>query len=355
MNNLSIFEFDQTEVRVVVDEKNTLWFHASDCAKALGYLNAPQALQDNVLPKYIQQIDLGLPGKKPNFISEPGLYQLVMRSNLPSAERFQDWVFEEVLPAIRETGKYEIGRPTNLENTLTSLDLFIADAQHIFDLAGISAETRTRRMLNAIAKYRPDLQVVVDEALQEVSGSSISTIDVDPRLPVTELPKTAIKINNDLNFRELPPFESHQQRMVAKMRIFEAFEDFLKASSDMKKMDAQHAFADKYNIRQIPLDGWVYQAVPGLCRGTLSSIEKDIKAEEFFNLGGNFGNRKGCFKITSASAIQDFIIQALKDEPEIACDRLYEQLKIRFGEVNLHFCSRTLERWVKWWKGTRQK
>ena len=39
-------------------------------------------------------------------ISEPGLYSLVMSSKLPAAEDFQDWVYEEVLPSIRETGEY---------------------------------------------------------------------------------------------------------------------------------------------------------------------------------------------------------------------------------------------------------
>jgi hypothetical protein len=41
-------------------------------------------------------------------INEKGLYRLIMRSNKPEAERLQDWVFGEVLPSIRKTGKYEI-------------------------------------------------------------------------------------------------------------------------------------------------------------------------------------------------------------------------------------------------------
>lgn len=45
-------------------------------------------------------------------INEPGLYRLIMRSNLPSAQRFQDWVFHEVLPQIRKTGSY--GKPAEL-------------------------------------------------------------------------------------------------------------------------------------------------------------------------------------------------------------------------------------------------
>lgn len=40
---------------------------------------------------------------------EPGIYQLIFSSKLDSAEHFQDWVFEEVLPSIRKTGTYSLG------------------------------------------------------------------------------------------------------------------------------------------------------------------------------------------------------------------------------------------------------
>ncbi|MEY3222216.1 MAG: hypothetical protein RLZZ203_1072 [Cyanobacteriota bacterium] len=105
MNNISVFEFESNELEIVVIDGQP-WFNASQVAKALGYANPSKALQDNVSAKYNQQLDLGRRGKKPIFISEPGLYQLVMRSSLPNAEKFQDWVFEEVLPNIRKTGSY---------------------------------------------------------------------------------------------------------------------------------------------------------------------------------------------------------------------------------------------------------
>ena len=41
-------------------------------------------------------------------ISEPDLFRLVVNSKLPTAERFERWVFEEVLPAIRKTGAYTV-------------------------------------------------------------------------------------------------------------------------------------------------------------------------------------------------------------------------------------------------------
>ncbi|HGJ5856280.1 Bro-N domain-containing protein [Arsenophonus nasoniae] len=41
------------------------------------------------------------------FVNEPNLYRVIFRSNKPEAKQFQDWVFNEVLPSIRKTGKYE--------------------------------------------------------------------------------------------------------------------------------------------------------------------------------------------------------------------------------------------------------
>jgi prophage antirepressor-like protein len=107
MSNLQLFQFDSQDIEIILINEQ-FWFNASQAAKALGYANPSKALQDNVSAKYNQQLDLNRRGSKPNFISEPGLYQLIMRSNLPNAERFQDWVFEQVLPQIRKTGSYSI-------------------------------------------------------------------------------------------------------------------------------------------------------------------------------------------------------------------------------------------------------
>jgi prophage antirepressor-like protein len=50
-------------------------------------------------------------------LEEAGIYQLIFSSQLPSAKKFQKWIFEEVLPSIRKTGKYEIpsSRPKELK------------------------------------------------------------------------------------------------------------------------------------------------------------------------------------------------------------------------------------------------
>ena len=44
------------------------------------------------------------------FINEPNLYRLITHSKLPIAEKFERWIFEEVIPTIRKTGRYEVAQ-----------------------------------------------------------------------------------------------------------------------------------------------------------------------------------------------------------------------------------------------------
>jgi len=87
-------------------------FCAKDVAVALGYTNASKAIGDHCKGVTKRYLFTSTGKKELSFIPESDVYRLVMRSKLPSAERFQDWVMEEVLPTIRKTGRFEIEHPT---------------------------------------------------------------------------------------------------------------------------------------------------------------------------------------------------------------------------------------------------
>lgn len=118
--DVKIFEKEEFGSVRVVMQGDDPWFVASDVAKSLGYDNPANAI--NTHCKKINKItlspDLGgreISSKMPpvvmNIIPESDVYRLVMRSNLPNAVAFQDWVCEEVLPAIRKTGEYSTTLP----------------------------------------------------------------------------------------------------------------------------------------------------------------------------------------------------------------------------------------------------
>lgn len=91
-----------------LEESGQVYFVATDAAKALGYVNTSKAISDHC--KGVTKRDTLTEGgmQKLNFIPEGDLYRLIARSKLKSAERFEEWVFDEVLPTIRKTGSYSL-------------------------------------------------------------------------------------------------------------------------------------------------------------------------------------------------------------------------------------------------------
>lgn len=89
------------------------WFVGKDAATILAYANTRKAIKDHVPARHKggnESFPLAELGLDPQtvLISEAGLYRLIMRSNTTFAEQFQDWVTDEVLPAIRRTGSYSV-------------------------------------------------------------------------------------------------------------------------------------------------------------------------------------------------------------------------------------------------------
>ena len=120
MEELRIFEREEFgSVRVVMHDGEP-WFVARDVAVALGYADPADAVQRHC--KKVNDSNMGVSPlvPSPKIIPESDVYRLVMRSNLPNAEKFQDWVVEEVLPSIRKTGGYAM-LPRNYADALEAL------------------------------------------------------------------------------------------------------------------------------------------------------------------------------------------------------------------------------------------
>ena len=111
MQELKIFESAEFgEVRTVeIDGKP--YFAGKDVARALGYADTVNALKthcrEDGVAFYHLTDSLGR-AQEAKFINEGNLYRLIVSSKLPSAERFERWVFDEVLPTIRRHGLYAI-------------------------------------------------------------------------------------------------------------------------------------------------------------------------------------------------------------------------------------------------------
>ncbi|HSX91089.1 MAG TPA: BRO family protein [Pseudomonas sp.] len=102
------FNFEAREVRTMLIDGQP-WFCATDVCSVLGYSNSRKAIADNCREAGVTASDISSGGQKrrATFISEGNLYRLIIKSRKEEAQRFESWVCDEVLPAIRKHGYYE--------------------------------------------------------------------------------------------------------------------------------------------------------------------------------------------------------------------------------------------------------
>lgn len=128
MSNLINFDFKNQPVRTIADEHGEVWFVASDVCNILGYANSRKAIDDHCKPKGVTKrytptecdvtnsytTSKARKSQEMTYINEPNLYRLIIKSRKPEAEKFEEWVMEEVLPSIRKTGSYSLPTPQTL-------------------------------------------------------------------------------------------------------------------------------------------------------------------------------------------------------------------------------------------------
>lgn len=106
---ITIYQFHDTDVRVLADEHGEPWFIAKDICDVLELDNVTNALRalDSDEKSNITNCNVAQNGgRAPLIVSEAGFYKLVLRSRKPVAKEFQRWVTHEVLPSIRKRGAY---------------------------------------------------------------------------------------------------------------------------------------------------------------------------------------------------------------------------------------------------------
>lgn len=110
MDNLKVFQNNEFGSIRTVQVNNETYFVGKDIAEALGYANPKNAVPAHVSEedKLSTQIEYAGQRREITVINESGLYALIFGSKLESAKRFKRWVTSEVLPAIRQTGQYQM-------------------------------------------------------------------------------------------------------------------------------------------------------------------------------------------------------------------------------------------------------
>lgn len=108
MNELQIFSNPEFGSIRTLDEDGKVLFAATDVAKALGYSNPHDAISKHCKGVAKREALTNGGVQELNFIPEGDVYRLITHSNLPDAEKFERWLFDDMLPTLRKTGSYSI-------------------------------------------------------------------------------------------------------------------------------------------------------------------------------------------------------------------------------------------------------
>ena len=141
MNDLQIFNSPEFgEVRTL-EEDGAVLFCGADVARALGYKSPKDAVSAHCKGAVKRRTPTTSGIQEMLFIPESDLYRLVFSSKLPSAERFTDWVTQEVLPSVRKHGAYMT--PETLQAAILNPDYLLQV------VTALKSETDKRKALEA--------------------------------------------------------------------------------------------------------------------------------------------------------------------------------------------------------------
>lgn len=193
-NELEVFKNEEFGTVRTLNEGDTVLFCASDVAKALGYSRPRDAVAVHCRSTVKHSIPHPQSPDKEievSFIPEGDVYRLIVRSKLPSAEKFERWVFDDVLPTIRKHGAYMTQE--TLENAILNPDYLLKV------VTALKEETDKRK---ALEQKNSEQKQLITEMEPKVTYCDMVLKSKD-LIPVTQIAKdygmSAVTFNKLLN------------------------------------------------------------------------------------------------------------------------------------------------------------
>lgn len=109
-----ILFFNNKKINIIIDKNNNVWYNSLDICNVLNYKDPKDAIKrhvENIDKKQLKNISTIFKNKKhPNaiYLSESGLYSLLLGSTMKVGKDFKKWIIYDVIPSIRKYGKYEL-------------------------------------------------------------------------------------------------------------------------------------------------------------------------------------------------------------------------------------------------------
>ena len=256
MSNNALIPFTHEQfgqIRIVRDETGKPWFVAKDVAEALGYTNPQKAVRDHCKHATLLRsndsftLNLGRNNYGITIIPKADVYRLITRSKLPAAERFESWVFDEVLVSIDEHGMYATAQtvdamlndPDVMIRALTALKeeraarleaertkAHIGSKREATCVAKTSALTRELKTLKAKVELKEDYKTVSgipwllkafyhSDALYKVVGMHLKRLSDNFATAVRKVPDTKYGTINAYHISVIERFRQvlHEDRL----------------------------------------------------------------------------------------------------------------------------------------------
>ena len=220
MDTNQTFHFQGKEIQIKV-VNNEPWFLAADIAKALTVKDTSRMINNaNIKEKHVRGILNSTLGgeQKMLFVDEAGMYKILMKSRKAVAERFQDWVSEQVLPSIRKTGSYSVNQNNALpadyeiqlikaQTALIQAKAALIQAQRSFykDIvdSAITFEDKGYLELATIIRKKIGNSVLIETKDTEANTNTnlLTSVDIN-------LPESALDVSLRLGYKVPHNYES---------------------------------------------------------------------------------------------------------------------------------------------------
>lgn len=179
MNELQVFNNPSFGQVRTINENGKVLFCGSDVAKALGYARPNDAISAHCRATVKRSTPISGKMQDINFIPEGDVYRLITHSKLPAAEKFESWVFDEVLPAIRKTGEYSTRTKTDKDLEIRESNARVRLSNQFLKLAKVDTLS---------TEYK---NILVSKAAEALTGYTVVPLPVSQQkmYTATELGK----------------------------------------------------------------------------------------------------------------------------------------------------------------------
>lgn len=283
-------------VRIVMRE-NKPWFVAKDVAACIEHSNVTKmcdlcrskdvdTVNGKEFPNDLLEYSEGRGNPNVCVVSESGLYRILAKCSLPKCEPFESWVFDEVLPSIRQTGSYSVSNSTNAKalphDYLSALKALVeSEEQRLETQKALSAEqdahNETRLALTAETEKNEAL-VQQNNYMAKVENSALAT--------ASRLSNDNKRLSHDIYLNEMYVTQAMSDGTnyhVERNRMFRSVYEFVTQSTTSARIFKQDVFKNVYirnslltKIDNEMLDVFVKYISRAVANGISESFIKDV-------------------------------------------------------------------------------